>query len=294
MTALQKIIHAQVTKGQISITEKTRGEKRLAPPRRRRTGRVSRSPEPKIEAPKRPFGRSWPSAIPAADTPAGAEGAGELGAPLAGRRRGQARLPCQGHWAGAVSRGTVATRTLERRNILILSGHLMARLLVSAPPALPPAHQAWRGPDRTSRPSCELGSLTCHGRAGKRTPALRRATPSPEPVSQFPLSQHTALNRLTNTSCENEDSKPRILQVSQPKEIRLFTHPASRRHAPHAPSFPGRSPLRQPDLCGSLPSPKPWAWGDARPNTPTRCKREIEAKLVSPSAEPRFIFQFRR
>lgn len=35
MTTLQKIIHAQVTKGQISITEKTGGEKvSRAPPRR--------------------------------------------------------------------------------------------------------------------------------------------------------------------------------------------------------------------------------------------------------------------
>lgn len=185
MTALQKIIHAQVTKGQISITEKTRGEKRLAPPRRRRTGRASRSPEPKIEAPKRPFGRSWPSAIPAADTPAGAEGAGELGAPLAGRRRGQARLPCQGHWAGAVSRGTVATRTLERRNILILSGHLMARLLVSAPPALPPAHQAWRGPNRTSRPSCELAVSPVTGEPGS---APQPSGGPPHLLSLFPSS----------------------------------------------------------------------------------------------------------
>lgn len=98
---------------------------------------------------------------------------------------GQARLPCQGHWAGAVSRGTVATRTLERRNILILSGHLMARLLVSAPPALPPAHQAWRGPDRTSRPSCELGSPPVTGEPGS---APQPSGGPPHLLSLFPSS----------------------------------------------------------------------------------------------------------
>lgn len=60
MTALQKIIHAQVTKGQISITEKTRGEKGAWHLRGGEQGKRLQPPEPKIKATKWPFRTAGP------------------------------------------------------------------------------------------------------------------------------------------------------------------------------------------------------------------------------------------
>lgn len=167
MTALQKIIHAQVTKGQISITEKTRGEKGAWHLRGGEQGKRLQPPEPKIKATKWPFRTAGPHRSSPRTHQPGVWGArGARGTP-GGQVTGPGASACQGHRAGSVSRGMVATRTLERRNVLILSGHLVTQLLVSAPPALPPARQARRGTDRTSCPSCEHGSLTCHPRARK-------------------------------------------------------------------------------------------------------------------------------
>lgn len=85
MTALQKIIHAQVTKGQISITEKTRGGKGTWHLQGGEQGARLRCPEPKIKATKWPFQNSWPSPFLTADTSRGCTGPGELRALLAGR-----------------------------------------------------------------------------------------------------------------------------------------------------------------------------------------------------------------